>query len=503
MRLTVALAGMAGMAGLAGCPQTPNTPEILDGNFDQQIDGLADLEEGDDGNTVESFDARMCVSDGNVYVVWRDARDNFSDVWFNRSTDGGESFLTAPIRVKQGPGNAEAVQMSCQGDRIYVVWEDTRDGDTEYQNIYMNFSSNGGDDWQNEDIQVDNDPDGFAISLGPQILLDSGKVHVVWYDQVEGAPDIYMATSINGGRSFQEPIRISGAEDEAGAGVFWSGNPKVALDPANGDIHVVWEDTRNGRQDIFAAVSNDEGRTFGPQKRIDKGDDPGSNFSFSPQIGVDGGNVYVVWHDSRAGDGRDIYMNYSSNGGDSWLQQAVRVEADAAGFSESINPQLVVAGDVAHVVWQDQRNVGYDIYYRSAAAGVLDTTSEDGDLRIDRDPPGAGNSALPVIAIGEDTMVIAWSDYRDDAGAGYNDLYYNFTPMEDLLEGWAEEDLRLDSIANGTSFTEDLTIAIDDGKIHSTWIDGRGGSRDVFFSSVIIGESVENYLDYVDGGSAE
>jgi hypothetical protein len=213
---------------------------------------------------------------------------------------------------------------------------------------------------------------------------------------------------------------------------------------------------------------------------------------------VSEGHAYVVWHDSRAGVGRDIFMNYSSDGGDNWFDAAVRAEGDAAGFSESINPDILVDGDTAHIVWQDQRDLGYDIYYRKAVAGVLDETIEELDVRLDTDGPGVGNSDRPSIALNGEDMVVAWRDYRaDGADQGYNDLYYNHTLKEDVIEGWADEDLRLDSIADGTSFTEDLNLEIHNGEIYAAWIDGRNGTRNVFFSRTIIGEAVESLLDYV------
>jgi hypothetical protein len=46
--------------------------------------------------------------------------------------------------------------------------------------------------------------------------------------------------------------------------------------------------------------------------RLDTGDMPGANDSWSPQISSSGGNVYSVWHDYRNGE-RDIYFNTASS----------------------------------------------------------------------------------------------------------------------------------------------------------------------------------------------
>lgn len=529
------------LVGLASCnggvpPVVPCDPC----NFDAEIDGggldwnaainepaLAEQWKPD---TSDSYDAQMCVSGENIYVAWYQVNyrlndqgepitdaagvksvDGFVDVYFNRSRDGGITWLAEPVRIKQGRGDASGVSMDCAGERVYVAWEDNRDGETGYQNIYLNFSTDGGDSWQPDDMPIDNDPDGYAISLGPKVALYEGQVHVVWYDQLEGAPDIYIATSINGGKKFQDPVRISGGQEDdedSQVGVSWNGNPQIAVDK-KGRVYVVWESTKNGRQDLFLSTSITGGQTFSVQRRIDTGDERGSNFSFAPKLSVgvvenDAGNdaddvsvAYVVWHDSRSGENRDIYMNYSETGGDVWLDAAVRVETDAIGFSESLEPDIAQVGDEAHIVWRDARNGGYDIYYRKATAGVFDDSEAGKEVRLDTDDEGFGNSVAPKIALAAadgSKLVTAWADYRfDNSDQGfYNDLFYNHFPVEDSESGWAEEDQPIKSLAQGTSFTEGMQIAVINDALVTMWVDGRNGSRDVFFSRVVIGEPVDS-----------
>jgi hypothetical protein len=475
---------------IAAC-NGPNTGPTIDPsllNLDRQIDGFEDVVDGED--EIDSYDVNMCVSNsGNIYVAWRDDREGPSDVWFNRSTDGGANWLPAPRRVKQGRGNATGVHMTCSGERVYVVWEDDRDGETGYENIYLNFTADGGDTWEDDDVSIDADPEGFAISLGPRVVIGQGKVHIVWYDQIEGAPDVYVATSSNAGKSFGVPSRVSGSREDGGAGEAWSGNPEIAMD-SDGRLYVAWEDTKNGKQDIFFSGRADSEMEFGPQKRVDTGDTRGSNYSFAPRLEADGGHVYVVWHDGRSGEHRDIYMNYSADGGVTWLEEAVRVETDAQGFSESLNPDIIVEGDTAHIVWQDARNVGYDVFYRKSVAG--DAASAEEEVRLDvTDDEGVGNSVQPRITKREDVIGVLWMDLRADGGDGYNDLYYAYLDLAEEEPAWSD-DLRLDSIGAGSSFTEDHHMAIHEGSVYATWVDGRSGSRDVFFSSVLLGASVDS-----------
>lgn len=478
------------------CDANPDDPFCTgEYNLDIQIDGFADVEDAADA-AIESYDANMCVTkDGRIYVVWRDDREGFSDVWFNKSLDGGRSWLPTPRRVKQGRGNATGVHMTCAGPRVYVVWEDDRDGETGYENIYVNYSTDEGESWLDDDKAIDNDPDGIAISLAPKIAIWEGQVHVVWFDQVEGPPDVYMASSVNGGRKFSEPILVSANEDTVGE--YWSGLPEIAIDDDSGRVYVVWEDKRNGRNDIFIATKDASAQAFGPQKRVDRGDDRGSNYSLAPRLGVSEGNAYVVWHDYRdittlgTNQFRDVFLNFSSDGGENWLGESVRVETDAPGFAESIYPDVLVDGTTAHVVWQDDRNGGYDIYYRSAVDGAFDDSEEGAEIRIERDEQGVANSRNPIIRADGDTMLVGWADLRAGGSEGYNDLYYNFIRESDEEPAWAEEDFRVDSIGAGTSFTEDHDMVVYDGEVYSVWIDGRNGNRDVFFSHTVLGESVD------------
>lgn len=497
---TLALAGI-------GCNPDPSGTDVCDGlpleecfNLDTQIDGLDLLDTPDE---IDSEDVHQCSTARGIYVVWRDERANFSDVWLNRSLDNGATWLPAPIRVKQGEGDASDIDFDCvgtqEGDRLYVAWADTRDSEYEAQNIYVNVSPDGGDTWiHEEDIALDNDPDGETASLSPKIVVDRarGRVHVVWADQVEGPPDIYVASSATGGREWsEEPIRVSGERDEDGAGQAWYGGAEVDTDD-EGRLHVIYRTGKDGKQDIWYAKSNLDVSAFLPQKRLDTGDAPGSDDSFAAKIDVDGEHIYVVWHDDRAGDERDIFYNYSGDRGDNWLEFANRVESDTLGIAASLNPDLLVRGDTAHIVWQDDRNGGYDIFYRVAVAGQFDSSDEGVEIRLDTDAPGFGNSVRPKITACGDTLLVAWEDLRDDPGVGYNDLYYNYIDASEEEPEWGEADFRLDSMLPGESFTDDLNVGCRDGRVFASWVDGRNGTQDVYASAVEIGLGVDNLVDY-------
>jgi hypothetical protein len=431
---------------------------------------------------VESTDPRMCTTpNGGVYVVWADDREGVSKVWMNRSVDRGGAWLNQAVPISGGEGNASLPDIACNADGVFVTWQDDRAGEVENGNIYYQASFDGGANWLAEAIQLDEDEDGDTNSRAPRIAAVGRRVSVTWFDSYRGGYDIFVTTA-NDGQIFAAPIRLDVTDD---AGASYSAWPQIQTDGANA-VYVVWEDSRNGNSDIYFAGSYDAGVRFDPDLRLDLGDMAGQFNSFSPRFAARGSRVYVVWSDERNGDARDILMNWSPNRGLTWATSAIRVDSDPLGFSNSRFPDVALddAG-AAYIAWEDDRNGGYDVFFRRSVDGNFAVPEE----RLDRDSPGAGNSLRPRVAVQDTTVVVAWEDRRADfESVGYNDLYYNHS-----LDGgavWAA-DLRIDSIEPATSYKVDLNLALDAGQIFAAWADGRRGNQDVFFHRLAVGEEAE------------
>jgi hypothetical protein len=459
---------------------------------------------GDD--TVESDGARLCRStNGNLYAVWYDDREGGNDVWFQVSRDGGFSWASQAIRVNRGEGEATWPDIACVGNTVFVVWEDTRDGELENKNVYFNRSDSAGTRWLEEDVLLDADPDGDAQSIRPRIVSAGDEVHVAWADANNGAFDIYTASSTNRGSAFGPPVRVN---DDA-PGSSYSASPQLIAD-GDGNVMLAWEDSRNQLNDIYFALSQDSGASWGANVRLDGGDAPGSSDSFAPALATGGGHVYVTWHDERNG-GRDIFMNWSADGGATWATDAIPVESTAEGINapgtfDALYPQVAMTGTTAHLVWQDRRNGGFDIYYRSFVDGAAreleherevaqgDIEAADGEIRLDiGDQPGFSNAVQPRIAVRGDTIAVAWEDRRFDGQEGepegFNELYYNYSE-DGGLSFEVRDDFRLDSWPEGRKYATDLQIRLgDDEEILALWQDGRRGNSDVFFANIPLGET--------------
>jgi hypothetical protein len=75
----------------------------------------------------------MKLAGAKLCVAWQDDRNGTSDVYFTHSGDGGATFA-ADERVDDtgtGPSAQTAPSVAIDGSRCYVVWEDTRQGNSD------------------------------------------------------------------------------------------------------------------------------------------------------------------------------------------------------------------------------------------------------------------------------------------------------------------------------------------------------------------------------------
>lgn len=313
---------------------------------------------------VDVSDVHLCGAGDELAAVWTDVSDGVPAVRLQQSLDLGGSWLAEPGVPDEGIGAATAPAVGCQPGSQIVVWEDTRDGELEVPNIYARGTMGVGAAWLAQPTRLGDDEWGWFESHRPAVATAGRNVYVAWQDARYGTYDILFAASADWGASFAPAVRLDWDEE----GSAWSGSPTIAAD-ASGRVYVAWEDRRNGATDIYVTTSLDGGVTWSDDLRVDTGDERGAGTSLAPQLATDGWNVWLVWVDDRNGE-TDILMNWSGDQGATWLDAAVQVDADAPGLSASLAPRIIAAGGYAHVVWQDFRLSAWDIRYRRLAGAT-------------------------------------------------------------------------------------------------------------------------------------
>lgn len=258
----------------------------------------------------------------------------------------------------------------------------------------------------------------LAINFARAIAVDStGGAHVAWFEQTAKASVVRYRRSLDAGGTWKHVVTLSapGAWAErpaiassgtdlfvvwharvgAGFEVFyrhsadrgarWSTVRQLSVSHAaaypsvaasGGDVHVSWGDSRAGHAEMVVRSSHDRGGSWSAERQLSQ---PGFD-SWVPTIEADGEHVVAAWVDTRDGN-EEEYLRRSLDGGRTW-EPVVRLTSNAR---NSWAPSMVVAGDVVHVAWFDQRDAPYSPF---DAEAVLDEAMRLVGLEVQAAPSG-------------------------------------------------------------------------------------------------------------------
>ncbi len=399
-------------------------------NYDLRVDD-------DPGESHQLYVDMASGPDGTLYLVWEDYRDGvyreYGDIRFAYSTNGGQNW-SASERVNAGSNAGRRkprIAVSPKGE-VYVVWEDwrndlnpTQPGQTpesdQNSDIYLAKRPAGQESFLT-DIKVLDDTDRQFV---PDVGVDGeGTVYVTWYDMRGDISrgNVVVAKSTDSGTSFNPPVIVDNTSD-------WSLDPRLAVDRNSGVVYVAWQDHRDHYYKPYFALSSNGGTSWTQDQRLDAGSDPIRDWYDAARTIVIAADqkqhVVVAWSDERADpdncysggdtchDEFDIYLNYSSDAGATWLDtDNVRVNDDST-YDRIYAPDLAFAPHGPLVaVWRDSRagDSRGDIY-RSVSKNY--GASWSANTRIDHAPYDQ-TSDYPAVAVTPDGIVyVAWQDNRN------------------------------------------------------------------------------------------
>jgi len=298
----------------------------------------------DSGNG--AFHPRPLISSGtnNLYLTWLDERDGGSSygVFLNLSTDQGHHWLKHDIRMSQKGVQALDPFMAVDQENLWVGWTEINPK-THTMIMKLRSSINGGKKWATE-VTIPA-PKGQVIS--PGIVKTKDALLVFYYIQEYG---LLLSRSLDNGGHWQTPVILPGTKDWASNGF------KIASDPL-GDVCLAWTGpAKLGKvlkSDVYASCTHDAGKKWDPVHRLDT-NAPNFSHSLVPDIAMDvKGNVIVVWQDSRK-IRPHIYLNYSTDGGRSWLRQDMDLHNTGRHFSQY--PDLFSLGSGKFLIaWEEQK----------------------------------------------------------------------------------------------------------------------------------------------------
>jgi len=242
--------------------------------------------------------------------------------------------------------------------------------------------------------------------------------------------------------------------------------------------------------------------------------DDDSVTSSNPQVGVEDNNVFIVWSDGRGASLDELYYANSSDNGDTWSENKPLTSND--GFN-SRWPHLAMAEGVIHIIWGDDRNGDYNIYYKNSTDGGV-TWSDDRRLTfwvLGMDGPSAIDVDRSHIHVLFTRYVGNWEGFymkSDDGGLtwsspipiadmdGRNSMARDLSASGSMVSiCWSEwklgaiEIFYRNSTDNGTTWnpevkisnsgveTDQCSIAISKEIIHVVWYDLKPGNREIYY----------------------
>jgi len=311
---------------------------------------------------------------GNFYIVTVSLNDNTGngELWLFKSVDGGVTFDSA-YHLASSPSTFEDKEYvttdfaagSPYYNNLYVSW--TRFGSG--TDIYLVKSSDQGVTWSSP-VQVSSEDgvQGSVPAVGP-----NGEVYVAWYGYDFSSENIYFDKSTDGGATFGTDKVISPCPNA------WF--PSMAVDLSggqyNGNIYVTWNDSRNGDRDVFLSVSTDGGDNWSAAQRINNDPVGNGRAQYWPWITVaDNGEIDILFYDTRNSI-IEAYLARSTDGGETFTNELVSTEPSPTNtpnsdvrFGDYIGIDAY-GGNIVVPVWTDERAGGFDMDIYSAGITQL------------------------------------------------------------------------------------------------------------------------------------
>ncbi|MEO6168175.1 MAG: T9SS type A sorting domain-containing protein [Chitinophagales bacterium] len=223
----------------------------------------------------------------SMYVTWTqfdqygssDPNDS-SVILFSKSTDDAATWST-PVRINRLAGDCIDGDNTTEGavpaigvnGEVYVCWSNR---DT----LFFDRSLDGGETWLDDDIVVSDQPGGWDYYIPGMIRCNGlpvtksdlsngayhGTIYVNWTDQRNGTDntDVWLSKSTDEGTTWSIPLKVNDDEYAKHQFLTW-----MDVDQTTGYIYVLFYDRRDYSDqstDVYLAYSTDGGVTFTNQK---------------------------------------------------------------------------------------------------------------------------------------------------------------------------------------------------------------------------------------------
>ena len=286
----------------------------------------------------------IAVSGLTVHVVWINTMAN--QFLYIHSSDAGVTF-SQPDTILTTTQNLSFPCLAVNGNDVYLVWNDNRHP-VSNDEIYFMSSVDGGLNW-NTPQRLTNTGNGIMDKV-PSLAISDNILHLVWQRGPDYQARVLYRRSSNNGVSWEPEQFIT-------SDTINQTQPCIAV--SGSYVHTAWMDSRNDTIQIFYRSSYDNGVNWQVEKCLTNG------FSADYEtITASGKNVHIAYRDYRFNQQWHIGYRCSIDNGLTWQQDTVLINS-----WQQEGPSIAVAGTKVHLIWMDNRDGNWEIYYKKNPNG--------------------------------------------------------------------------------------------------------------------------------------
>jgi hypothetical protein len=187
-----------------------------------------------------SYNASLSASNDSLYLTWLDRRTKDSEIFFQRSFDGGNTWseakqLTALLSATDYP------KIAVRGMTIHVTFIFCKEGSS-WDVAYLR-STDAGTTWE----QARQLSFGLSFSWAPSLAVHGEKVFIVWADYRNGTNgDIFGTSSEDAGATWTADVDVFPCT---------GGSYAPSLAAAGSALHLLWCNDRRGVYDVYYSMN--------------------------------------------------------------------------------------------------------------------------------------------------------------------------------------------------------------------------------------------------------
>jgi hypothetical protein len=284
------------------------------------------------------------TSEGMNFVYAGHKENGGQDLFYLSSHNVGDTF-SKPYSINKVPGEVSAhgengpLLRKGPGIEMYAFWQGGKD-------LKFSRSMNFGRSFTSAVVVNDENAKGYHSFQTMEVAPD-GTIYVAWLDgrdtetNPKGTSSLYIAKSIDQGKTFSKNIKVSGA-------ICPCCRPAIAFDDS-GKVFISWRHVYEGHNRIIVvSTSEDKGNTWSDKVRVtEEGWKINGCAHSGPTMSFSNGKLFLVWY-SGAENRSSLRGALSLDGGKNFKTLG-EIQGEVL---DANHPDIQIIEDEAWVIFQ-------------------------------------------------------------------------------------------------------------------------------------------------------